>query len=83
MTVTDSFALVCAEHFQPERVLLGSVQERAHVCDAALRPITLGEIDETRAFRAEDVYSKAQRFRLSIIVHCAKLTRGYPDVTDR
>ena len=52
MTVTDSFSFVYAEHFQPERVLLGSVQARAHVCDAALRPITLGEIDETGALGA-------------------------------
>jgi hypothetical protein len=46
MTVTDSFSFVYAEHFQPERVLLGSVQKRAHVCDAALRPITLWEINK-------------------------------------
>jgi hypothetical protein len=45
------------------------MQERAHVCDAALRPIALSEIDQMRAFRAEDVHPKAQRFRLSIIVH--------------
>ncbi len=69
MTVTDSLSFVYAEHFQPERVLLGSVQARAHVCDAALRPITLGEIDETGALRAEDVHPKAQCFRLSLIIH--------------
>ena len=57
-----SFAFVCAEHFQPERVLLGSVQERAHVCDAALRPITLGEIDETGALRAETYARRRNAF---------------------
>ena len=76
MTVTDSLSFVYAEHFQPERALLGSVQERAHVCDAALRPITLGEIDETGALRADetsalraDVHPKVQCFRLSLIIH--------------
>jgi hypothetical protein len=63
--VTDSFSFVYAEHFQPERVLLGSVQARADVCDAALRLITLGEIDEAGALGAEDVHPKAQCLRLS------------------
>ena len=56
MTVDYSFSFIYGDHFQPERVLLGSVQDRAHVCDAALRPITLGEIDETGALQAEDVH---------------------------
>jgi hypothetical protein len=50
-------------------VLFGSVPEKVHTCDVALRPIALGEIDQTRAFRAQDVHPKAQRFRLSISVH--------------
>jgi hypothetical protein len=49
-------------------VLLGSVPEKVHACDAALRPMALREIDQTRAFRAEDVHPKAQSLRLSIIV---------------
>ena len=64
-----SRVVIDAEHFQPGLVLLGSMLEKVHTCDVALRPIALSEIDQTRAFRAEDVHPKAQRFRLSIIVH--------------
>ena len=51
-------------------VLLGSMLEKVHTCDVALRPIALSEIDQTRAFRAEDVHPKAQSFCLFIFVHC-------------
>jgi hypothetical protein len=50
-------------------VLFGSMPEKVRVCDVALRPIALSEIDQTRALRAKHVQPKAQRFRLSIIVH--------------
>ena len=62
--------VIDAEHFQPGLVLLGSMLEKVHTCDVALRPIALSAFaDQTRAFRAENVHPKAQRFRLSIIVH--------------
>jgi hypothetical protein len=43
--VTDSFSFVYAEHFQPERVLLGFVQDNVPTFNISLRPIALGEID--------------------------------------
>ena len=50
-------------------MLFGSVPEKVHTCDVALRPIALSEIDQTRALRAKDVHPKAQSFRLSINLH--------------
>jgi hypothetical protein len=40
-------------------VLFGSVPEKVHTCEVALRPIALSEIDETRTLRAEDVHAQA------------------------
>jgi hypothetical protein len=37
--------------------------------NVTLLPIALGEIDQTRALRAQDVHPKAKSFRLSISVH--------------
>jgi hypothetical protein len=37
--------------------------------NVALLPIALGEIDQTRALRAQYVHPKAKSFRLSISVH--------------
>jgi hypothetical protein len=67
--VTASFSLVYAEHFQQGVVLLGSVPDHVYCFDLPPRQIALREIDQTRAFRTEDVHPKTQRFRLSIIVH--------------
>jgi hypothetical protein len=50
-------------------VFLSHVSHKVRAFDTPLLPIALGEIDQTRAFRAEGVHPKAQRFRLSIIVH--------------
>ena len=58
-----------AEHFQPEAVLLGNVQDHVPTFNISLRSITLSQIDQTRALRAEDVHPKAQRFRLSLTIH--------------
>ena len=40
-----SFSFVYAEHFQPERVLLGFVQDNVPAFNISLRPVALGEID--------------------------------------
>ena len=41
----DLFSFVYAEHFQPEHVLLGFVQDNVRTFNISLRPIALGEID--------------------------------------
>ena len=58
-------------------MLFGSVPEKVHTCDVALRPIALSEIDQTRTLRAEDVQPKAQSLRLSIIAHGQNNPRLY------
>jgi hypothetical protein len=47
------------EHFQPGGVFLGCVPDDIWSYDIALLPIALGEIDETRALRAEDIEPQA------------------------
>ena len=55
--------------FSQAVVLLGSVADQVRAFYLALRRIALSEIDQTRALGAKEIHPKAQRFRLSIIVH--------------
>jgi hypothetical protein len=66
----QSCVVIDAEHFQPGRVLLGSVPEKVYALNVSLLPIALGEIDQTRALRAKEIHPKAQSFCLGIFVHC-------------